>query len=929
MLSAPIHILVVDDEPDLCELTKEILEMDMQMVVRTAYSAKEAKEALDKNPYHAIVFDYHMAGDDGMQFLRSLREAGDRTPFILFTGKGRNEVVIEAWNSGADAYIQKDGDPDDQYAELKNRIKSLVRRHWGEEALRESERKLQRAEEVAGFGHWQIDLNDKVISWSQGSMVICGLEKPSLSLSDWQKLPLAEYRNHRDKALKDLVESGIPYDVEFKLCRPIDGRIVNIHSLAQYDSRKNMVFGVLQDVTERRDFDMHLQRMNRELLAIKECDRTLVKAKSEQELLHEVCRIVCDIAGYRMAWIGMAENDETRSVRPVAWAGHDNGYVAQIKATWSDDERGWGPTGMSVRTWSTVFSQDFANDPRTSPWRDLAIRNGYRSSIAIPLMDSKGAFGTFTLYSERINGFTEDEVKLLEELTSDIAYGIVGLRAREERRMAEKALKESEEHFRNLSENAFEGIAISVKEIIVDANNALSDILQYRPDDLIGMSMSDFFTPESSYLARERVREEALGPYEVQMIRKDGDILTLRIKEKDIPWKGRIARLSAFQDITDRKKAEDALKESMEKARQHAEEIETLMDIVPAAIWVAHDPECRVITGNQSGSQFYSSGEDTAVSSGPTTGNEDENTRHFFRNGIELRPEELPIQEAALKGVEVRDSEIEVQLSSGRKIVMLGNARPLLDESGRVRGSVASFLDITDRKMIEENLKRSNAELQQFAYVASHDLQEPLRTVTSHLSLLERKYGDQLDDDAKEYLRYAVDGGLRARELVRDLLDYSRIESRAEPIKPTDMENVLAIVEVNLQAQIAEARASITHDPLPCIVADGHQMEALMQNIISNAIKFHGQDDPTVHVSAKDAGNVWTFSIRDNGIGIEQKYREKIFQIFQRLHTADQYPGTGIGLAIVKKVVDRHGGNIWFDSEPGKGTTFSFTISKK
>jgi PAS domain S-box-containing protein len=928
MLSALIHILVVDDEPDLCRLTKEFLEMDGQMIVQVAYSVKEAKEALDKNRYDAIVFDYQMPDGDGIRFLRSLREAGDKTPFILFTGKGKEEVIIEAWNNGADAYLQKGGEPEIQYAELKDRIISLVRRHQTEEALRESETKLQRAEEVTGFGHWQIDLDKNVIIWSHGSMTICGLEIPSLSLSDWQKIPLPEYRSHRDKALKDLVGSGIPYDVEFKMRRPIDGRIVDVHSLAQYDGRKNMVFGVLQDVTERHDFESHLQRTNRELLAIKECDRTLVKTQSEQELLDEVCRIVCDIAGYRMAWIGMAEHDEARSVRPVAWAGHENGYVAQIKATWSDDERGWGPTGMSIRTWSTVFCQDFADDSRTSPWRDLALSNGYRSSIAVPLLDPNGAFGSFTLYSERINGFTEDEVQLLEELTSDVAYGIVSLRAREERRRAEEALKESEEHFRNLSENAFEGIAISIKGMIVDANNALPEILQYRPDDLIGMSIFDFLTPESSRLAREKVDEMASGPFEVQMIRKNGDTLTLRLKEKDIPWKGRIARLSAFQDITDRKKAEDALKESVEKARQHAEEIETLMDVVPAAIWVAHDKDCRVITGNQSGSAFYGS-DDADVSNDPNTGNEGNGSMRFFRNGIELRPEELPIQEAALKGLEVRDSEIEVLLPSGRKIVMLGNARPLLNESGRVRGSVASFLNITDRKMIEENLKRSNAELQQFAYVASHDLQEPLRTVTSHLSLLERKHGDQLDDDAKEYLRYAVDGGLRARELVRDLLDYSRIESRAEPIKPTDMEKVLATVEGNLRTQITEARATITHDPLPFIVADGRQMEALIQNLISNAIKFHGHDDPIVHVSALNDDNALTFSIRDNGIGIEQKYREKIFQIFQRLHTADQYPGTGIGLAIVKKIVDRHGGKIWFDSEPGKGTTFYFTISKK
>jgi light-regulated signal transduction histidine kinase (bacteriophytochrome) len=234
--------------------------------------------------------------------------------------------------------------------------------------------------------------------------------------------------------------------------------------------------------------------------------------------------------------------------------------------------------------------------------------------------------------------------------------------------------------------------------------------------------------------------------------------------------------------------------------------------------------------------------------------------------------------------------------------------------------------DITEHKNVEEELRRSNTELQQFAYVASHDLQEPLRTVTGHLALLEKRLGDQLDEESKEYLKYAVDGGYRARELVRDLLEYSRVNSRAEPMKPTDMEGVLARVLENLKAQIRDDKAILTYDRLPCIVADDHQMGALLQNLLSNAIKFHGENSPEVHVSAKDRGKDWLFSVKDNGIGIDPKYRHKIFNIFQRLHTVDEYPGTGIGLAIANKIVERHGGKIWFESELGKGTTFFFTI---
>jgi signal transduction histidine kinase len=226
----------------------------------------------------------------------------------------------------------------------------------------------------------------------------------------------------------------------------------------------------------------------------------------------------------------------------------------------------------------------------------------------------------------------------------------------------------------------------------------------------------------------------------------------------------------------------------------------------------------------------------------------------------------------------------------------------------------------------EQDLSRSNAELQQFAYVASHDLQEPLRMVASFTQLLARRYSDKLDKDARDFIDYAVDGATRMQTLISDLLNYSRVGTQGKPFESTDCNTVLDQVLRSLRLAIEETHAVITRDRLPVVLGDRVQLGQLLQNLLTNAIKFHGPDVPRVHVSAERNGANWNISVRDNGIGIPAEHVDRIFIIFQRLHTKAEYPGTGIGLAMCKKIVERHGGRIWPEPASGGGTTFCFTI---
>lgn len=233
-----------------------------------------------------------------------------------------------------------------------------------------------------------------------------------------------------------------------------------------------------------------------------------------------------------------------------------------------------------------------------------------------------------------------------------------------------------------------------------------------------------------------------------------------------------------------------------------------------------------------------------------------------------------------------------------------------------------------EQAALSRDLKRSNAELEQFAYVASHDLQEPLRMVVSYLQLLDKKYQGQLDGDAHEYIAFAVDGAMRMQALINDLLTYSRVGSTAAPLQPTDSAAVVETALQSLRVAIEDSHAVIRCGELPIVMGDAAQLTQLFQNLIGNAIKFRGGRTPAIAVSAKADESFWRFSIQDNGIGISAEYFDRIFVMFQRLHSRGAYEGTGIGLAICKKIVERHGGRIWVESEPGQGSVFNFTLQQ-
>ena len=299
----------------------------------------------------------------------------------------------------------------------------------------------------------------------------------------------------------------------------------------------------------------------------------------------------------------------------------------------------------------------------------------------------------------------------------------------------------------------------------------------------------------------------------------------------------------------------------------------------------------------------------------------------------ERRHEETEIQQRLAGGQRVNHFETVRIAKDGRKIDVSLTVSPIRNAAGQIVGASKIVRDITARKKAEEalarqseELARSNVELERFAYVASHDLQEPMRTVQSFAGLLIRRHGEHLKGEAQEFLQFVTQGVQRMQALINDLLAYSRVNSQGAAFARADCNQIMAKVLENLRASIDAEQAHIMVDALPTVLGDATQLGQVFQNLLGNALKFRGKEPPRIRVAAERKAGQWVFSVSDNGIGIEAQYFERIFIIFQRLHTIEEYGGTGIGLAICKKIVERHGGRIWLESKPGQGSTFFFSV---
>jgi PAS domain S-box-containing protein len=708
---------------------------------------------------------------------------------------------------------------------------------------------------------------------------------------------------------------------------------------------------IVRDITERKRAEQELRRVNRTLQTISKCNQVTVRAADESHLLDNICGILVRSGGYRMAWVGYAENDEGKSVRPVAHAGFEEGYLQTASITWADTESGRGPTGAAIRTGKPVVARDTQADHSLAPWREEALKRRYASTIALPILLNAHVLGALTIYAEEPDAFDSEEIQLLTDLSNNLTYGIQGLRTAADRNRAEAALRQSETTLRSVLKAAPVGICIMKDRVSQSANDLWYEIIGYTEAELLGQTTRRLYESEEEY---QRVAQElytdlpkrGLISVETRLRRGDGAFRDVILTTAPLnPYDPSAGDVVAIHDVTERKRTEAARRESERKYRE-------LVRLANSIIlrWAV---DGRILFLNEFGQRFFGYTE-AEICGRHVIGTLVPETES---SGWDLSPlmDEICANPAAFE-----QSVNENMRRNGERVWIAWTNKVVPGKQGQVTEILSIGTDITARKRAEEAIREVNVSLERrvaertaelalardraeaadrtksaFLATMSHELRTPLNSIIGFTGLLLQGLAGPLNAEQTKQLRMVKDSGQHLLALINDVLDISKIEAGQIEIAnapfdlPESIQKVVQTVTPLAKKKQLPLIAQIAPD-VSRITSDRRRVEQILLNLLSNAIKFTEQGEVTLtaEIVPGTPRSAFRISVADTGLGIKRENLDKLFQPFRQLDNGltRQHEGTGLGLAICKRLVERLGGTITVESEWGKGSTFQCTL---
>ncbi len=783
--------------------------------------------------------------------------------------------------------------------------------------LYSANQQLSSTQKMALLGSWELDVTGAKLRWDEATYDIFGLspKENNLGYESFLDLIHPDDRDYVNRAYMDSIRNGRDtYEVEHRIIKRDTGEIRYLfekcNHIRNIDGQILKSVGMVHDITDHKLMDLKLQKTSERNEILSQTAADLLASKNPQDLISSLGLKVMKFLDCQI-FFNFLLDDKNGRLHLNSYAGIPEASAREIE--WLDI--GVSICGSVVRDGVRVILENIpeSNDCRT----DLLKSFGIKSYACHPILSGGRVIGTVSFGSTSRISLSEEETSMMKDVTDQVAIAMTRVRN-------EESIRKSEERYRRLMELSPGASYVNRENKIVMLNSAACKLLgAATAEEIIGKSPFEILHPDSHQMVQARIEKLLKGesvPMEVeQIVRSDGsikdvEVVAARIDDEDGP-----AIQVIMIDITDRINADKALKESKEK-------LEIALENGNIGIWEWDIINDRIDLDKRSNKIFSLDTEFSAKSLDVFEKIIHEEDLPYVRDAFQLALTDGNPLETIFR---IRHNDDNINYISIKALVKK-------DIGGKPLKMTGVCFDITEMKkgteralfLLNENLLRSNKDLEQFAYVASHDLQEPLRMVSSFTQLLSKRYHDKLDKDAQEFIQFAVDGAIRMQLLINGLLEYSRVETRGNKFSLCSMQAILGQVIFNLNIKIAETSALITSDELPVVLADERQIVQLLQNLIDNAIKFC-KTSPRIHISALEENHNYLFSVSDNGIGIEPQYFTRVFQIFQRLHSKEEFGGTGIGLAICKRIIDRHGGKIWIDSSPGKGSVFYFTIRKQ